>query len=617
MESTQQLQIGQTVGACRIIRKIGEGGMGEVYEAWEEGLQRKVAIKILSQSALASDQMVERFRGEGRALAKVNHRNVVSLFSIGEMNGRAYMAMEYVDGLPVHKFFETHPCALKDILEMFQQMAEGLACAHEANVIHRDIKPANIIIDRTLTCKIIDFGIAKVHSDHQTVHTAQDIVMGTANYLSPEVVMGRLSTHLSDIYSLGLVFYSVLTGDIPFPGHSNLETLEKIRSSTLAFNPRFNVIIPEEIKQIIFRMTSKSPNMRYRNAQEVVAELKKISLENWPADLLIPVFPRLVLENRPEVQALCEKHGFGTPETRLIINLAVSLTEPGDPTKTEVIDTAPIIRLQAPKISEAIQRFNSAKSELVERRAEIARRPPPVNNSRQKFIWPALGCLVALSVVYFSHAIKTPSPTVVTAPPLRKTELSSSAPATNVNAPTKPEYKMGDHYQTSSVAIENGVLRLGNYADLKYKSSGGGKTTWSDPEGGELVRDDEFYFPPYSVVGRVHRHDFTNELVGPPKSLFPLISGNISVNKFIYKTAGQAKPVEYTRTCIVDGKMRTESKAGIFETYKIVCNADGGPTVTDIYYYAPSVRSWVRREVDLSEGARHVVHQLVGYQLGQ
>jgi serine/threonine protein kinase len=618
MDSKLQLQIGQDVGACRIVRKIGEGGMGEVYEGWEESLQRKVAIKILSESALASAEMVERFRGEGRALAKVKHRNVVSLYSLGEVNGRAYMAMEYVDGLPVNKYFERHPCALKDTLELFRQMAEGLACAHEANVIHRDIKPGNIIVDQSLTCKIIDFGIAKMHSDHSTVNTAQDIVMGTANYLAPEVVMGRTSTLLSDVYSLGLVYYSILTGEIPFNGHSNLETLEKIRSSTLTFNPRFNIVIPEEVRRIIFRMTSKSPNMRFQSAREVANELSNVDLEDWPKDFLTPVYPRIELENREEVQAQCEKHGFALPETRIIINLAVSLEEAQSADKTAPVYIAPLVRLKGRSVDEAIARFNSAKSLLVSRRMEISRlaQLAPRNHSRQKIVWPALGGLAALCAIYFTHALKhQPSSFAPARDPMNRTELASIAP--DKNGPKMPQYKNGDSFQTRLTLNENGKPPAQYDETWLFAGDQPGVTQWQSAKGAQAIFDQEFYLPPVKIRGAEMTMDFDSKVTGERHSLFPLTVGLEVKNAMELSTARTNEKHKFDWTCGVVSRDKSNTKAGAFDVYKIVCKADRGPFVEETLVYAPALRHWLTRDVVLRDWSIKAHYDLVGYELGK
>lgn len=418
---------GDQLGPYKIVRKLGAGGMGIVWEAWEEELRRKVAIKVLSSEALSNPALIERFRGEGRALAMLKHPNVVLLYTLGFHDNAAFMALEYIEGKPLDHFLMSHPCGLQDILHLIEQMAEGLAAAHEAGVIHRDLKPANVIVDTRLNAKLIDFGIAKVYSEHQSYDTSAELVIGTANYLSPEVAAGRAATAQSDIYSLGLVLYYMLTGETPFIGRSNLETIEKIRTSSIAFSPRLQILLPERLKQMVAKMTAKIPSLRYASVREMLTDLRLINLETLPSDLRDSPDVRLPLANYSEVRKKCEAQGFDSAEMRFIINLSARIqlgnraVIPDDATiKTE---RARLLKIQESSLQQAITRFQAARATVAGRRATesvaIELKTIPRRRIRGRS-WPAalvvVLLVIALVVMVLSQSKPAREPASVITP---------------------------------------------------------------------------------------------------------------------------------------------------------------------------------------------------------
>ncbi|WP_231583992.1 serine/threonine-protein kinase, partial [Cellulomonas sp. A375-1] len=195
----------------RLIRQIAVGGMGEVWEGYDESLVRPVAVKVLKQEFVGDQGFLERFRTEARNSASLSHANIAQLFDYGEQDGASYLVMELVTGEPLSDLLEREPVLpVRRLLPILAQTARGLHAAHEAGVVHRDVKPGNILLGRAGRVKITDFGVSLARN--QMTMTATGMVMGTAQYLSPEQAVGRPATPLSDLYSLGIIAYEALVG---------------------------------------------------------------------------------------------------------------------------------------------------------------------------------------------------------------------------------------------------------------------------------------------------------------------------------------------------------------------------------------------------------------------
>lgn len=562
MEVRLILKPGDTLGDYRMVRKIGQGGMGEVWEAWDDKLGRQVALKVLAPDAIDKPEMLDRFRGEGRALARLKHQNVVTLYAIGEQQGTAYMALEFVDGLPLDHYLMSHPCGLHDTLKLFRQMLEGLAAAHEAGIIHRDLKPSNIVVDSDLKAKLVDFGIAKVYSDHQTSHTEQDIVIGTTNYLSPECAAGRMATPQSDIYAMGLVLYHMLTGETPFSGRNNLETIEKIRSSSLAFSPRLQPLLPEGVKQIVARMTAKAPSHRFATAREAIAELDRISLAELPADLREPCDHRLPVSNFSEVRKKCEAHGYDTAEMRFIINLAARLQqevqEHIDDDRTVRTGYPHMLRISDSTVQDAVRRYQAAKSTLSNRRIAVEMPRSPRPRSRQESSG-GLGILMSVLAI------------VATAYYARNLQMNmSSVPVPPSRVPTAVMPLEG-------VALER--ARVGDILKLRYKVMDASRTPLSD-------RTIEWRLN--SVEGD------EGHWVGDNGA-----RGKWSVSPF--------------RPCKISAVERVNAEAAGFHSVRLQCESP--EFKRDVFYYSNKARWWVWRETEWIENGQTRIGttELLGY----
>lgn len=257
--------IGTVVGNYKIIDKIGEGGMGAVYKGIDLMLEREVAIKVLKPELGNQPQVVERFRSEAVTLAKLNHPNVATLFAFFRQGDLFFMVLEYVRGTTLDQMVEAHGAmSCEQAIPLFCQMLEGIDHAHSLGIIHRDIKPANMMLTENGLLKVLDFGIARALGSARMTRAGN--LIGTIEYMSPEQVRGLETDARSDIYSLGMVLYELLTGRVPFASDSEYE-LMKAQVEQLPTPPReFAPGIPEGVEWAILCATEKDPEKRFQTA---------------------------------------------------------------------------------------------------------------------------------------------------------------------------------------------------------------------------------------------------------------------------------------------------------------------------------------------------------------
>ena len=269
--------IGKETGNYRILKELGKGGMGVVYKANQTSLGRMVAMKVLPQHLTTNPSFIKRFKNEARAIAKLNHPNIVQIFDIGQDDETHYYTMEFIEGPPLDEIiYRDGTLPLDRAINIILQVASALQYAHGQGIVHRDIKPSNIMIDKTGRIKVTDFGLAL--QQKTTRLTIDGGIVGTPEYMSPEQAVGQTATAQSDIYSLGIVFYELLTGKVPFEAESPLMLLNKIRDSEPQWPCSINPDIPVGIEKIIRNMMSKKPEDRYQSCQELIQDIKRFKI---------------------------------------------------------------------------------------------------------------------------------------------------------------------------------------------------------------------------------------------------------------------------------------------------------------------------------------------------
>ncbi len=259
-------------GRYKIIKMIGGGGMANVFLARDMILDRDVAIKILRLDFADEDEFIRRFQREAQSATSLAHSNIVNIFDVGEEENIYYIVMEYVDGLTLKQYIQNnYPIPTEKVLDIMKQLTSALSHAHYNHIIHRDIKPQNILIDHDGNVKITDFGIAMALSS--TAITQTNAVLGSVHYLSPEQARGGIATKKSDIYSLGIVMFELLTGRLPFSGESAISIALKHLQSETPPPTRWNPDIPQSVENIVLKATAKDPFLRYKNVEEMEKDL--------------------------------------------------------------------------------------------------------------------------------------------------------------------------------------------------------------------------------------------------------------------------------------------------------------------------------------------------------
>ena len=256
-----------------IIKTIGEGGMANVYLANDTILDRKVAIKVLRGDLSNDEKFIRRFKREALSVSNLSHPNIVEVYDVGEEDGNYYIVMEYIEGKTLKQLLQKRGAlTLNEVIDIMTQLTDGLAHAHEAYIIHRDIKPQNIMIEDNGLVKITDFGIAMALNSTQLTQT--NSVMGSVHYLPPEQANGKGSTVKSDIYSLGILMYELLTGSVPFKGDTAVEIALKHMKEKIPSIRKQNPTIPQSVENIVLKATAKNPKNRYDNVRVMYKDLQ-------------------------------------------------------------------------------------------------------------------------------------------------------------------------------------------------------------------------------------------------------------------------------------------------------------------------------------------------------
>ena len=258
---------GDSLGHYRVVAELGVGGMGEVYRATDTKLGREVALKVLPAGMAASADRLERFRREAKALAALDHPGIVTVFSVEEAEGVHFLTMQLIEGQALDSAIPEGGLPIQRLLDIASALADALAAAHDRGIVHRDLKPANVMITTDGRVKVLDFGLAKElrAADPTDVtltsspHTEIGVVMGTPAYMSPEQVVGAALDHRTDIFSLGVLLYEMVTGRRPFQGRSSAETTSAILRDTPAAVTEVRADVPGDLARIIRRCLEEGP----------------------------------------------------------------------------------------------------------------------------------------------------------------------------------------------------------------------------------------------------------------------------------------------------------------------------------------------------------------------
>jgi len=291
------LEPGKTIAHYRIDQKIGEGGMGIVYLATDTRLGRRIALKVLSAEMSAHADRRARFEREARAIAALNHPNIVTLHSVEEADGFTFLTMELVDGRPLTQLLARDGLELPKLLDWGLGIIDAMVAAHRQGVVHRDLKPDNIMVTADGRIKVLDFGLAKLREATAlekrdtalptTSITEEGKILGTVSYMSPEQAEGKPIDHRSDIFSFGVVLYEMATGRRPFQGDTAISTISSILKDTPPPPHQINTALPQQIDRIVRRCLAKEPERRYNSTDDLLNELRELKEESDSGELTL------------------------------------------------------------------------------------------------------------------------------------------------------------------------------------------------------------------------------------------------------------------------------------------------------------------------------------------
>ncbi|MCY3055337.1 Stk1 family PASTA domain-containing Ser/Thr kinase [Aerococcus sp. CDC-944-U94] len=435
---------GQVIGnRYEIIRHLGSGGMATVYLAYDPILEREVAIKFLRIGTSDMDDATRRFKREAMSISEVNHPNIVNIYDVGDDDDGHYIVMEYIEGIDLKQFIrKNHPISKETYQGIMMQILAGVECAHRKGIIHRDLKPQNIMIKPDGQVKIMDFGIALVSTE--TSITQTNTIIGSVRYLSPEQARGSMASYQSDIYSLGIVSFEMLTGQVPFDGESAVSIAIQHFQESLPDINQFRSDIPQAMQNVIMKATAKEANERYQTCEQMRQDLATC-LDPSRANEA-PFTPSL-MKNETIVMAKDAIEKQITDETKV--------TPQAKPEPKETAQATKAMPIGAGLASQKAEAQSEAKVKAA----------PPKASSRSKRRWPwfiggLLAILLLFGVFVFGQGQSQPVP-----------DLTNMTEDQARNSLVNNGFSLGESHQEYSDQVESGrVIRTDPSSGRKVKA---------------------------------------------------------------------------------------------------------------------------------------------------
>jgi serine/threonine protein kinase/ketosteroid isomerase-like protein len=472
----------EKIGKYQILERLGQGGMGVVYKALDPLIERTVALKVVSAHLDADPESRARFFREGRSAGQLSHKNIVTIFDLGEDNGMAYLAMELLEGEDLRaKISRGDPLSVQQKIEIMMEICEGLAHAHDKNVIHRDIKPANIFITKTGVVKVLDFGLARTESSDLTTSRH---AMGTPNYMSPEQVRGEKVDYRTDIFSAGVLFYELLTYRKAFQGNSFVSTVFKILEQDPEPIDRFEPAITPRLSDIVFKALQKDRELRYQALRDMLRDLREyLGLTQTLSSTLLPT----ALPGKPA--------GIGLPddEKRERFGASPAKSESRAPSPTATVNKPEEVgpRPRAEPANVAAYDTNAAIREdatVIDELPQLTTKP-----GRRVFWVTAAGTAAAVALAGFLWMLAHQAPRKTTTSPIsRGADVSTPAaeaappppPAVPNEAPSLPD---PDRQVEDRLAAASTALEARKYSEAEREAEGALKLSPGNPRARSLL----------------------------------------------------------------------------------------------------------------------------------
>ncbi len=641
---------GEKIQNFTILSRLGAGGMGQVYLCRDDGLNRNIAIKVLPKSADGDDEVeIRRFIQEGRLLAQINHPNISAIHSIGENELGAFLVMEYIKGESLHTLIREGRLNFHEKIKILQGVALGLHEAHRNGIVHRDIKPANILVDQSGRAKLIDFGIAKAMFSKNEVTTETGAVIGTMNYIAPEIFSGSFPSIQSDIYALGLVLFEMVTGTLPFEGPSRLTVLENIRTRNLKYPSEYEPLLPKDFFRLIVDSTDPLPEKRLGSATNFHSRLEQIDLSHIPSEFMLSLRP-LNLSNRDSVLQALEQSGLVRALWPLAISKSTYLmpAEENKPSEGKTMEIEnEVLSLSNEAVRMAVVDVNALCSKCrnldLERKQQENARPTSTASRRYSNLELAVvGTLVFAGIFLVGRfgidqlrrgTLSSQEGGRELASLSTENEKAKNAPIVLVDRPAPVPavvqddfaslekkypsvglYKDGETDAWPAIPMAN--LRIGTkviYRNITFFAIGKGtmnREIWElvGFEGNNLVwktqeidKDGKLLYQPWR---RWHRNNaqftadtkgeesrehpaFESVMVGNPEDIFPMRKGRVVVHE-VFSEMSLHKMVNRMRSISIVRDWETVSTAiGVEKTIRIDSYFETG-TTPDVIYYSPT-----------------------------
>lgn len=270
---------GKQFGPYQIVAPLGEGGMAAVYKAYHPAMERYIALKVLPRHMAFSEEFLTRFRREAKLLAQLQHPHILPVFDYGEGDGYPYIVMPFIVSGTLADILRKQRLSLPEVRRILTQIGDALSYAHGRGMIHRDIKPSNVLIDERGNCLLTDFGLARMVEAAEKLTTSGSI-MGTPAYMSPEQGMGSNTDYRSDLYSLGVILYEMITGRVPYTAETPVAVVFKHIQDPLPAARKFNPNLPEALERVLLKSLAKNPEDRYQTADEFVQAVQRVIPES-------------------------------------------------------------------------------------------------------------------------------------------------------------------------------------------------------------------------------------------------------------------------------------------------------------------------------------------------